>query len=142
MPNPLTPKQESITLKKIWQSHFYAKQARDANFMPQYQAAMKIYMDQTVSQEERQLIYERGQSDVSLNWLRILLRDMRSYMSANKPQWGAFGVRDMDSRSAKLNDAILGHIWRTSKGYLQIVDLIKKGVVGGLGLLSTYMRRS
>ncbi len=137
--NPLTKEQERKTLIRIWQNHFDAKQARDANFMPQYQAAMKIYMDQTITQEERQLIYERGQSDVTLNWLRILLRDMRSYMSANKPQWGAFGVRDIDSKAAKLNDAILGHIWRTSKGYLQIVDLIKKGVVGGLGLFSAYI---
>jgi hypothetical protein len=139
MPTNLTKRQEEDTLRRIWDAHFWSRQSRDNNFMPRYRAAMRSYYDQTLDERNQRLIMDRGQSTISINWLRILLRKMQAYMTANQPQWTAFGVNDDDTRSAKLVSAILGHGWRISKGYLQIVDMLKKGLVGGLGLWSCYI---
>lgn len=139
MPVKLTKEQEKRTLRRIWDFFYWSKQVRDSKFMPLYRYAMRVYYDQTIDERGRMLLQQRGQSDVSINWLRIHLRRMQGYMTANRPQWAAFGVGDDDTKAAKLSNAILGHGWRISKGYLQVVDLIKKGVIGGLGLWSVYI---
>lgn len=139
MPVKLSKEEEKRTLRRIWDFYYWSKQVRDSRFMPLYRYAMRVYYDQTIDEQGRLLLYKRGQSDVSINWLRIHLRKMQAYMTANRPQWAAFGVGDDDARAAKLANAILGHGWRISKGYLQVVDLIKKAVVGGLGLWSVYI---
>jgi hypothetical protein len=139
MPKPFKKEKENHILKKIWHSHYWSRMSRDSNFMPRYQAAMRYYYDQTLTDEDVQILRNRGQSDVSINWLRILLKQMQSFMTANRPQWGAFGIGHNDTRSAKLSDAVLATSWRSSYGYLQISDIIKKAVVGGVGLLSSYI---
>lgn len=139
MPVNLSKEKEAQALKRMWDFHYWSRQSRDMNFMPRYSSAMRVYYDQTLDDENKQLLYDRGQSDISINWLRILLRKMQSYMTSNQPQWAAFGVNDDDTRAAKVANAILGHGWRVSYGYLQIVDLLKKGLVGGVGLWSSYV---
>lgn len=140
MPRPIKNREEEKKLlNKIWETHFWAKNARDQEFMPRYQNAMRIYMDQTIDEDERQLIYERGQTDVSVNFLRFFLRKMQAFMTANQPQWIVFGSIFERIRSAYLANAVLGHTWRLSKGYLQVVDILKNGTVGGLGLFSNFI---
>ena len=139
MPRPFDKKRERKILTAIWEAHYNSALARDSEFMPRFVAAMKVYMDQTITTEERRLLQERGQSDVSVNYLRFFLRKMQAFMTANQPEWMAFGVNNEDRRSALLANAILSHGWRISKGYLQVSDIIKNGTVGGLGLFSVYV---
>jgi len=138
MPRPFKGKKEKQILKKIWDFHFWSAMARQ-EFMARYVAAMKIYMDQAITSREKQLIYERGQTDVSVNYLRFFLRKMQAYMTANQPQWHAFSNSNDDRKSAYMANATLGHIWRLSNGYLETSDIIKNGTVGGLGLFSSFI---
>src|SRR3990170_2599094 len=140
MPKPIkNDKEEKKLLKLIWETHFWSKQARDQEFMPRFQHAMRMYMDQTIDSDELQIIYERGQTDVSVNYLRFFLRKMQAYMTANQPQWVVFGSIFDRVKSAYLANAYLNHNWRISKGYLQVVDILKNMTVGGLGLASNFI---
>jgi len=139
MPKPFNKTKEKKLLQAIWESHYYSAMARNNEFMPRFIAAMKVYMDQTITTEERRILQSRGQSDVSVNYLRFFLRKMQAFMTSNQPEWMAFGVTNEDRRTAVMANAILSHGWRISKGYLQVSDIIKNGTVGGLGLFSVYI---
>jgi len=76
MPKPFNRKKEAKLLNDFWQFHHYSRMSRDSQFMPRYQAAMRYYYDQTLTDEDIQILRNRGQSDVSINWLRILLRQI------------------------------------------------------------------
>jgi len=130
MSRPLSPKKEKRMLEDIWEQFYWANNARHT-FMERYQTAFKMYYNDTIDEDDKRLLYERAQSDVTLNYLRILLRKMQSFMTANQPMWTAFAVNDDDRRSAHLAKALLSGIWRWSKGYLQTVEMLKSGTVDG-----------
>ena len=138
MARPLSKAEEKRTLIKIWDFHFNASQARQ-EMMERYIESMKHYMAESISDADKQVIYNRGQTDVSVPYLRFFIRKLVAFMTANQPQWTAFAVNNDDSRTAKLANALLSHIWRLSKGYMQITDIIKNMVVGGIGYSSAYI---
>ena len=138
MPRPFKRKEEEKLLLKIWDLHFNADQARTPS-LQQTQASMRLYYDQTLTDKEKQIVHERGQSDISVNFLRSLLRDLQAFMTSNQPQWTAFATGSEKYRKSKLSNALLSHNWRISDGYLWIVDIIKRGVVPGVGLFSNYI---
>lgn len=140
MSRPIKNREEEKKIcRQIWDAHYWAKMARDSEFMPRFQNAMRIYMDQTIDEDEKRIIYERGQTDVSVNFLRFFLRKMQAFMTANQPQWIVFGSIFERMKSAYLANAVLGNSWRLSKGYLQVVDILKNGTIGGLGCFSNYI---
>ena len=138
MPKLYSRKKEAAILERIWDLHYQADMARQAS-LEQHRASMRLYMDQTATERERRLISERGQSDVTVNFLRFFLRKLQAYMTANQPQWIAFATGKDKARKSKLANTLLGHIWRNSDGYLWIVDNIKNMTVGGTGLFSAYI---
>jgi hypothetical protein len=138
MPRPFSREKEKQILRRIWDLHYHASIAKEI-YMQQYQASMKLYYDSVLTEHEKRLIQSRGQSDVSVNFLRILLKDLQAFLTSSQPQWQAYAARDSALRKSKLSNAVLGHNWRASKAYLQVSDIIKRGVVAGIGLFSNYI---
>lgn len=130
-------KEEKI-VERVYDDFHYSAIAR-RNSMEQYVNAFKMYFNETISENEKAIIYNTKQSEVSLNYLRWFLRQLQAFLTANQPTWHAFAIGSDDNRKSQMARAVLSHTWRISKGYLRIAELIKRGIVGGVGLFSSFI---
>ena len=97
------------------------------------QKANDFYLNDQLSQEERDALVESGMPDFVINRVTPSIDIMKYFITANNPKWQAVASEGSDTDVAQLHSAVSEYCWHLSGGKGLFGQVIHDSLVKGVG---------
>ena len=97
------------------------------------QEANDFYLNDQLSQDERDALVESGMPDFIINRITPAVDIMKYFVTANNPKWQAIAAEGSDTDIAQLHSAVSEYCWHLSGGKGLFGQVIHDSLVKGVG---------
>ena len=123
------PKKAEVVLDMWRKSNNYSRR----KWYSDSQTANDFYLNDQLSQDERDALVESGMPDFIINRVTPSIDIMKYFITANNPKWQAVASEGSDTDVAQLHSAVSEYCWHLSGGKGLFGQVIHDSLVKGVG---------
>tara|TARA_R100000742_G_C4279284_1_gene103438 strand:+ start:1225 stop:3558 length:2334 start_codon:yes stop_codon:yes gene_type:complete len=90
------------------------------------------------SQEERDVLEQRGQAPIVVNRIHPIVETAKSLLTYNSPEFRSSAREDSDRDTAKVFSDLFAWMWDQSSGNEELKKIVDDYYVGGMGVMHVY----
>ena len=90
------------------------------------------------SQEERDILEQRGQAPIVVNRIHPIVETAKSLLTYNSPEFRSSAREDSDRDTAKVFSDLFAWMWDQSSGNEELKKIVDDYYVGGMGVMHIY----
>jgi len=103
-----------------------------------FQEALEFRAGAQWSQEERDVLEQRGQAPIVVNRIHPIVETAKSLLTYNSPEFRSSAREDSDRDTAKVFSDLFAWMWDQSSGNEELKKIVDDYYVGGMGVMHIY----